>query len=302
MWKNNHMPKLLKTQLLTSVLLLACFLLVIGSYSWFSNNRKTDGKENQIITEEESDAILGDYTIFMRSTKEDSDGNKIKSYKVLNSLGNVTLSAYDSVFGRNTDTAVILRIPVSGRHVDGKQALSFTMSRANTDELSEYCSDEYGLKAKETNTDLHIEENKIINYLTNIAAFKFAIIPSLKDYKSTQENAQTIYEGAEAVFHDEGNSIAQYTFATQTKSGKIYTVTKTTNEITWNLGANYGEENLTDDEILYVYVEIDYEKYLIAAYLQNHEENFAVGKLGQTQLLSFVGDLSMLEVTPASAQ
>lgn len=295
--RNNQWPKRMKTQLLSLTLLLACFLLIIGSYSWFSNNRKTDGKENQIITEEESDAILGDYTIFMRST---SDGNKI--YKVLNSLGNVTLSTYDSIFGRNADTAIILRIPVSGTHVDGKQALSFTLSRANTDELSEYCSDEYGLKAKETNTDLHIEENKIINYLTNIAAFKFAIIPSLNEFASTQENAKEIYEGAEAVFHDEGNSIAQYTFATQTKSGKIYTVTKTTNEITWNLGANYGEENLTDDEILYVYVEIDYEKYLIAAYLQNHERNFKVGKLGQTQLLSFVGDLSMLQVTPVSTQ
>lgn len=294
MWKNNHMPKLLKTQLLTSVLLLACFLLVIGSYSWFSNNRKIDGKENQIITEEESDAILGDYTIFMRST---SDGNKI--YNVLNSLGNVTLSTYDSVFGRNADTAIILRIPVSGTHVDGKQALSFTMSRANTDELSEYCFDEYGLKAKQTNEDLNIEQDKIINYLTNIAGFKFAIIPSLNEYTSTQENAQKIYEGAEAVFDDID---AQYTFATQTKSEKIYTVTKTTNEIIWNLGANYGEKNLTDDEILYVYVEIDYEKYLTAAYLQNHEENFKVGKLGQTQLLSFVGDLSMLQVTPVSTQ
>ena len=298
MWKNNHMPKLLKTQLLTSVLLLACFLLVIGSYSWFSNNRKTDGKENQIITEEESDAILGDYTIFMRST---SDGKK--SYKVLNSLEeNVTLSAYDSVFGRNADTAIILRIPVSGRQVDGKQALGFKLSRANTDKLNGYCSDDYGLLANATNADLHIEKDKIINYLTNIAGFKFAIIPSLNEFASTQENAWKIYEEAEAVFHDVGNPVAQYTFAEQTKSGKIYTVTKTTNEITWNLGANYGEKNLTKDEILYVYVEIDYEKHLIAAYLQNHEENFAVGKLGQTQLLSFVGDLSMLEVTPVSAQ
>lgn len=293
MWKNNHMPKLLKTQLLTSVLLLACFLLVIGSYSWFSNNRKTDGKENQIITEEESDAILGDYTIFMRSTKEGSDGNKII---VLNSLEKVTLSAYDSVFGRNADTAIILRIPVSGTHVDGKQALSFTLSRANTDKLNGYCSDDYGLLANATNADLHIEKDKIINYLTNIAGFKFAIIPSLNEFASTQENAKEIYEGAEAVFDAIGG---QYTFAEQTKSGKIYTVTKTTNEITWNLDAGY---DLTKDEILYVYVEIDYEKHLTAAYLQNHEENFAVGKLGQTQLLSFVGDLSMLKVTPVSAQ
>ena len=100
MWKNNHMPKLLKTQLLTSVLLLACFLLVIGSYSWFSNNRKTDGKENQIITEEESDAILGDYTIFMRSTKEGSDGNTIKSYTVsVGSVGSyVVLAAYFIIY------------------------------------------------------------------------------------------------------------------------------------------------------------------------------------------------------------
>lgn len=291
MWKNNHMPKLLKTQLLTSVLLLACFLLVIGSYSWFSNNRKIDGKENQIITEEESDAILGDYTIFMRST---SDGKKI--YNVLNSLGNVTLSTYDSVFGRNADTAIILRIPVSGTHVDGKQALSFTMSRANTDELSEYCFNEYGLKAKQTNEDLNIEQDKIINYLTNIAGFKFAIIPSLNEYPSTQENAQKIYDEAEVVFDAIGG---QYTFAEQTKSGKIYTVTKTTNKITWNLDAGY---ELTKDEILYVYVEIDYEKHLTAAYLQNHEGNFKVGKLGQTQLLSFVGDLSMLQVTPVSTQ
>ena len=293
MRKNNQWSKRMKTQLLSFTLLLASFLLIIGSYSWFSNNRKTDGKENQIITEEESDAILGDYTIFMRST---SDGNKI--YKVLNSLGNVTLSTYDSVFGRNADTAIILRIPVSGTHVDGKQALSFTLSRANTDKLSAY-SDEYGLKANTTNEDLHIEEGKIINYLTNIAGFKFAIIPSLKNYKSTQENAQTIYEGAEAVFHDVGNPVAQYTFAEQTKSEKIYTVTKTKNEIIWNLDADY---ELTKDEILYVYVEIDYEKHLTAAYLQNHEGNFKVGKLGQTQLLSFVGDLSMLQVTPVSTQ
>ncbi len=291
MRKNNQWSKRMKTQLLSFTLLLASFLLIIGSYSWFSNNRKTDGKENQIITEEESDAILGDYTIFMRST---SDGNK--TYKVLNSLENVTLSTYDSVFGRNADTAVILRIPVSGTCVDDKQALRFTLSRANTDELSEYCSDEYGLKAKETNTDLHIEENKIINYLTNIAVFKFAIIPSLKDYKSTRENAQKIYEEAEVVFDAIGG---QYTFAEQTKSGKIYTVTKTTNEITWSLDAGY---ELTEDEILYVYVEIDYEKHLTAAYLQNHERNFKVGKLGQTQLLSFVGDLSMLQVTPVSTQ
>lgn len=294
MWKNNHMPKLLKTQLLTSVLLLACFLLVIGSYSWFSNNRKTDGKENQIITEEESDAILGDYTIFMRSTEEDSNGNK--TYKVLNSLENVTLSTYDSVFGRNADTAVILRIPVSGTCVDDKQALRFTLSRANTDKLNGYCSDDYGLLANATNADLHIEAGKIINYLTNIAAFKFTIIPDLNEYPSTQENAQKIYEEAEVVFDAIGG---QYTFAEQTKSGKIYTVTKTTNEITWNLDAGY---ELTKDEILYVYVEIDYEKHLTAAYLQNHEGNFKVGKLGQTQLLSFVGDLSMLQVTPVSAQ
>lgn len=294
MRKNNQWSKRMKTQLLSFTLLLASFLLIIGSYSWFSNNRKTDGKENQIITEEESDAILGDYTIFMRST---SDGNK--TYKVLNSLENVTLSTYDSVFGRNADTAVILRIPVSGTCVDDKQALRFTLSRANTDELSEYCSDEYGLKAKETNTDLHIEENKIINYLTNIAVFKFAIIPSLNEYASTQENARKIYEGAEAVFHDVGNPVAQYTFAEQTKSGKIYTVTKTKNEIIWSLDAGY---ELTEDKILYVYVEIDYEKHLTAAYLQNHERNFKVGKLGQTQLLSFVGDLSMLQVTPVSTQ
>ena len=302
MWKNNHLPKQMKTQLLTSVLLLACFFLIIGSYSWFSNNRKTDGKENQIITEEESDAILGDYTIFMRSTKEDSDGKKINSYKVLNSLENVTLSPYDSVFGRNEDTAIILRIPVSGKHVDGEQALSFTLSRANTDELNEYCSDEYGLKANQTKVDLNIEQDKIINYLTNIAAFKFAIIPSLNNYTSTQGNAQAIYEGAKTVFDSTDNPVTSYRFAEQTKNGKIYTVTKTTNKITWNLGANYGVDKLTKDEILYVYVEIDYDKHLTAAYLQNHEANFAVGKLGQTQLLSFVGDLSMLEVAPASAQ
>ncbi|MGN1155830.1 MAG: hypothetical protein ACI4TK_06610 [Agathobacter sp.] len=302
MWKNNHLPKQMKTQLLTSVLLVACCLLIIGSFSWFSNNRKTDGKEDQIITEEESDAILGDYTIFMRSTKEDSDGNKINSYKVLNSLENVTLSPYDSVFGRNEDTAIILRIPVSGKHVDGKQALSFTLSRANTDELSEYCSDAYGLKANATDDDLNIEQDKIINYLTNIATFKFAIIPSLNDYKSTQENAQAIYEGAKTVFDSKDNPVTPYTFAEQTKSGKIYTVTKTTNEIIWNLDADYGEGKLTADGTLYIYVEIDYDKYLTAAYLQNHEANFAVGKLGQTQLLEFVGDLSMLEVSPASAQ
>lgn len=294
MRKNNQWSKRMKTQLLSFTLLLASFLLIIGSYSWFSNNRKTDGKENQIITEEESDAILGDYTIFMRST---SDGNKI--YKVLNSLGNVTLSTYDSVFGRNADTAIILRIPVSGTHVDGKQALSFTLSRANTDKLNGYCSDDYGLLANATNADLHIEKDKIINYLTNIAGFKFAIIPSLNEFASTQENAWKIYEEAEAVFHDVGNPVAQYTFAEQTKSGKIYTVTKTKNEIIWNLDAGY---ELTEDEILYVYVEIDYEKHLTAAYLQNHERNFKVGKLGQTQLLSFVGDLSMLQVTPVSTQ
>lgn len=291
MRKNNQWSKRMKTQLLSFTLLLASFLLIMGSYSWFSNNRKTDGKENQIITEEESDAILGDYTIFMRST---SDGNKI--YKVLNSLGNVTLSTYDSVFGRNADTAIILRIPVSGTHVDGKQALSFTLSRANTDKLNGYCSDDYGLLANATNADLHIEKDKIINYLTNIAGFKFTIIPDLNEYPSTQENAQKIYEEAEVVFDAIGG---QYTFAEQTKSGKIYTVTKTTNEITWNLDAGY---ELTKDEILYVYVEIDYEKHLTAAYLQNHEGNFKVGKLGQTQLLSFVGDLSMLQVTPVSAQ
>lgn len=291
MRKNNQWSKRMKTQLLSFMLLLASFLLIIGSYSWFSNNRKTDGKENQIITEEESDAILGDYTIFMRST---SDGKK--KYTVLNSLGNVTLSTYDSVFGRNADTAVILRIPVSGTHVDGKQALRFTLSRANTDKLNGYCSDDYGLLANATNADLHIEAGKIINYLTNIAAFKFTIIPDLNEYPSTQENAQKIYEEAEVVFDAIGG---QYTFAEQTKSGKIYTVTKTTNEITWNLDAGY---ELKKDEILYVYVEIDYEKHLTAAYLQNHEGNFKVGKLGQTQLLSFVGDLSMLQVTPVSAQ
>lgn len=291
MRKNNQWSKRMKTQLLSFTLLLASFLLIIGSYSWFSNNRKTDGKENQIITEEESDAILGDYTIFMRST---SDGNK--TYKVLNSLENVTLSTYDSVFGRNADTAVILRIPVSGTCVDDKQALRFTLSRANTDKLNGYCSDDYGLLANATNADLHIEAGKIINYLTNIAAFKFTIIPDLNEYPSTQENAQKIYEEAEVVFDAIGG---QYTFAEQTKSGKIYTVTKTTNEITWNLDADY---ELTKDEILYVYVEIDYEKHLTAAYLQNHEGNFKVGKLGQTQLLSFVGDLSMLQVTPVSTQ
>ena len=226
MRKNNQWSKRMKTQLLSFTLLLASFLLIIGSYSWFSNNRKTDGKENQIITEEESDAILGDYTIFMRST---SDGNK--TYKVLNSLENVTLSTYDSVFGRNADTAVILRIPVSGTCVDDKQALRFTLSRANTDKLNGYCSDDYGLLANATNTDLHIEKDKIINYLTNIAGFKFAIIPSLNEFASTQENARKIYKEAEAVFHDVGNPVAQYTFAEQTKSGKIYTVTKTKNEI-----------------------------------------------------------------------
>lgn len=300
MRKNIKRVRLLKVQLFILTLLLICIFVgagsIVRSYSWFSINKVVEGKEKQIFTEDGGEAIIGDYAVFIRSKTE--AGNK--TYTVMNSLNNVTMSTYDSVFGRNADTAIILRIPVSGTYVDGGQALSFSLSRKNTDELNDYCSDEYGLNAKITNTDLNIEEGKIINYLTNIATFRFAIIPSLNSYSSSKENAQTIYDGAESYF--KLNSIETKTFATQTKLDKTYTVTKTTNEISWSIGADYGEGSLTGDGELYVYIEIDYDKYLVAAYLQNHKDNFAVGKLGQTQMLSFVGDLNMLEVTSVSAQ
>ena len=262
------------------------------SRAWFSNNEKTHDGTSIVASEVPEDVLIDGYTVYKRESVEQADGSVIKKYYATtsDSLSDVKMQAFDSVFGRNEDTPLIVRIPMSGKAVDGHKALHITLDRADTEALKDYCADSFGLNANATDSSLHIENGKIINYISNIAQVRFAIIKELNDVTQPQE----VYDTALAYF--EGHASDAKTYAKQTKDGKSYVVTKDTNTITDDIPADYGEDYLTDDGQLYLYVEIDYEEFLVAAYLQNHKGNFAIGKLGQTQMLDFNGDLDLITV------
>lgn len=274
---------------------LICAVTVFAylSRAWFSNNEKTQDGTSMVASEVPEDVLIDGYTVYKRENVEQADGSMTKKYTVTtsDSLNDVDMLPFDSVFGRNENTPLIVRIPVSGKAVDGHTALLLTLDREDTEELKPYCDDGFGLHANATDAALHIENGKIINYLSNIAQIKFAVIKELND--ATQ--AGEIYDTALTYF--ENQVPAAKTYAEQTRNGKVYTVVKNTNSLLWNLPSDYGTDYLTDDGHLYIYVEIDYEEHLVAAYLQNHESNFAIGKLGQTQMLEFIGDLDTLTVS-----
>lgn len=285
----------------TRRLISLCLVTLIGavtvftylSRAWFSNNEKTHNGTSIVASEVPEDLMVDGYTVYKRENVQQADGSMTKKYTATtsDSLNDVDMLPFDSVFGRNENTPLIVRILVSGKAVDGHTALLLTLDREDTEELKPYCDDGFGLHANATNETLHTENGKIINYLSNIAQIKFAVIKELND--ATQ--AEKIYDTALTYFKNQVPAAKAY--AEQTRNGKDYTVTKNTNSLLWNLPSDYGADCLTDDGHLYIYVEIDYEEHLVAAYLQNHESNFGIGKLGQTQMLEFIGDLDTLTVS-----
>lgn len=283
-------------------LAVSIFALSLVSYSWYSSNRNADNYQLPVITDEASGISCGDYLIYVKHMRNDT-GNLLgePEYEIFNSLDDVSLNFYDSVFGRNEDTPIIIRIPISlSSAEDG--SLNLAIDRRNVGALDGK-TDDYGLKATETFSqsataedpqEYSIETGLIVNYLSNISTYKTGIVPSLNS--TEPNNAKAIYDGA----HTALSSIRSQAFAFQSRSGKVYTVTKTTNAVELNAVYAAGDIAIdpdTDANTLYLYVEIDYDPYLIAAYIQNHNQSFKVGKLGNAELLRFIGDLNTITIT-----
>lgn len=279
----------------TGVFTVIAFISIVTlTMAWFAINKEVNGKGMIVNANDKGEQVLNEYTVYTRK------GNV---YSKTDSLAEIKMQTYDSVFGENEDMSIYIRIPVSGKNIDGKQAMDFSITRENPAVTSVGSSteifDENGYIANATlqDGDIDLEEGKIANLISNIAGFRFALIPELNDVDSAEE----IYKGAKKYFgnpFDEG-SIPVISFVDREDDNRLI---KKKNEITWNLVENYGEDKLTDEDILYLYVEVFYDKYLISDYIKDHGENFEVGKLGVTKLLAFVGDLKVLEVSAKTVE
>lgn len=273
---------------------IACVVVLVaaGTFAWYAFVRNTDIIHDSVTTEDGASIVCENFTVYTRTT--DAEGNK--QYQVYNSIPEITMNTYDSVFGKNEDTAIFIRIPVEGSTVDGTKDIKLEMSRNNPDGYDSL-TDNKGLISKETNQELNLEEGKIINFLTNISKYKCMLIPELNS--AANGEAQTIYETAFSSFEDNNPGLETKYYATQTKENKVYTVSKSdTNKITWTLtSGEITAAKVAGENKIYVYIEVNYDEHLVAAYLQNHEGNFVARKLGETQLLHYVGDLDQLTAT-----
>lgn len=273
------------------VCLVAVAVTVSGAFAWYIINRKTEASL-QVITSEEAPAIVcGQYTVYLKTT--DESGNPV--YRVYNTLNDeVKLNEFDSVFGRHKDTAIIMKIPVSGTSLSSGSNLLLTLSRENCGVLEGY-SDDYGLfsNADAVNESDKVAKDKILRYLTNIASFRFMLIPALNG----ETVPGTIYDTAIEEFKN--TEFKTFATASLNEDKKTYTVEKTTNQLSWVISAdNIGAA--VSDGTLNLYVEINYDKTLIAAYLKDHSYNFVARKLSDPDLLEFVGDLVKAEIAVQS--
>lgn len=271
------------------VCLVAVAVTVSGTFAWYITSRRTDAALQVITSEEGSAIVCGQYTVYLKTT--DASGNPV--YQVFNALDEkVTLKEFDSVFGENEDTAIIMKIPVSGTSLNNGSNLLLTLSRANRGVLEGY-SDANGLFSNATNEADKVEKDKILRYLTNIASFRFSLIPALNGVT----DPGTIYETAKTEFSKSAE--VQFASASWIQDQKTYTVTKDTNQLIWDIPAA-DISSAVSEGVLNLYVEIDYDKTLIAAYLQDHSTNFVARKLGVTEMLEFIGDLAKAEIAVQS--
>lgn len=276
-----------KWRITALVCLVAVAVTVSGTFAWYITSRRTDASLQAVTSEEGGAIVCGPYTVYLKTT--DTSGAPV--YQVYNALNDeIVLNAYDSVFGENEDTAIIMKIPVTGTSLDGGSDLLLTLSRANREEFS---SDEFGLLANAADSGNHVEAGKIIKYLTNIASFRFQLIPALNG----ETNAGTIYETARAEF-DKGTEA--HAFVSWTRNQKTYTVTKDKNQLSWDIPAAGISAAKTADGALNLYVEINYDANLVAAYLQDHSASIPVQKLSDVELLRFVSDLTQAAISVKS--
>lgn len=251
------------------VCLVAVAVTVSGAFAWYITSRRTDAALQVITSEEGSAIVCGQYTVYLKT--KDASGKDV--YQVFNALDEkVTLKEFDSVFGRHEDTAIIMKIPVSGTSLNNGSSLLLTLSRANRGVLEGY-SDANGLYSNATNEADKVEKDKILRYLTNISSFRFSLIPALNGVT----DPGTIYETAKTEFSKSAE--VQFASASWNQEQKTYEVSKVDgNTLTWDI-PTADISSAVSDGTLNLYIEIDYDEALIAAYLQDHSTNFIARKL-----------------------
>jgi hypothetical protein len=246
-------------------LVVVCILCGDLTTAWYQENQDVDSSDN--ITSAPTEIELQDYDIYYYSSRV-SDCIKI-AYSELEEKDDQTISliAYDTVFQRNEKTAEILCIPITGTAIE--QGNSFTLSFPLSDD-SEY-------KVTKEN------EEKTALYLSNIIQIRCAAGPaSLQDEAENED----VYAAVKEYLENE----TAFCYVTDIENEEKET------EVSWVI-SDY-DEYRTKDDILYVYLEIDYNDDLVNQYASEYDLKIKFGQ--QLAANVFVSDFTDIEVLPES--
>lgn len=223
----------------------------IHAYAWLTKNR-TLRKDTEMQLVE--GLIAG--SSFKVYRYNDMEGRAVA---IVNEA--VGLPLYDLVFvERNENNAVIFRVPVFGPAIRSGSAFTVTLSLVDRSDVTGRADNNY----TDGDKTAGVSPDAVADYISNVIYIKCTVIPeaNLQAETPTPPAGMTeedyIYQTAHAYFRNAENNVPKQTFVSLTEP-----VTKNST-VTFTL-EDYGGAMGEDAEVLYVYIEIGYERELVAS-------------------------------------
>lgn len=296
-----HGPRLLSLQVFLTVCL--TLTLVGGSFAWFSNNRQVaDGAT--MLQSDEIKFAMTEYNVYKKPI-EIEDGvintvnDEVVALPALDLGANlIELNPYDSVFERNEYTPVYIKIKMSGANLKRSGSKLFIYLKADG-----LVSDGQYYYPGNTSIDTNMSNIVSVKWANGAVGGDFFI-------DSESETTEEIY----AKLNDPDSGLgwsSAYTYLVPSGFGRDTTVVSGTsiNQPALGTGASIKTDNGTykqlcievgdgfdviGDEAMLL-LRIDYDSSLVQAYLNSRKQSNAA-RLGSTEVIDFIGDMSLVRV------
>ncbi len=142
-------------------LIAAIITISAASYAWFSQNSKVSQTATEIVSDN-AQLKIGSFAVIFASKTDEN--NNVTEAEIKTS--DITLNEYDSVFGKNNDTPVYIRVELIGENDVSGNNMTFSSVFTREDVNNSYITTDSGLHPlKQDGTS---DKDKMAEYLSNI--------------------------------------------------------------------------------------------------------------------------------------
>lgn len=259
---------------ITVVSLLIAALIAIPVSAWLANNRQVKKSTGMQIN---GDLVAASK---FEAYKFDDEAGMAKQVGVVYGSDDPvpdSLPLYDSIFiEKNENSSLIYRVPVFGTQIENHETFTITLDLQDKSDVTGLDDNNYLNGSKTGNS-----ADAVADYVSNVIYVKCAVIQTLQD--------ETIVPPDSTRVEDYIYNTAHNYFKSNTamkKSFIPYTVTTTNGVETTSYDAkagtlvftveNYASLMKEDSTVLYVYLEIGYEKVLVDHMIETRGLSFSL--------------------------